>query len=233
MSDDPGNSSADSPSDPESRQSAEDAASALGELFAAQLPHAQDLVDDLAREHPEVDDEGRVRLVKKQAVRKLAMASGHDDIDQMLRDTVAELAMAIALLRGLEPRTKAEFAELGLRILNSAEKTIRVHQRVGTAVPQAVSGFERVARHVQPIVAEQLFRALAGFKPARPGMARTAYKNMRSTVWRTRYNRDVSAAAAGGASAAMVRAIDAAAPRLIVRMVDRSLRHKHGNRNRK
>jgi hypothetical protein len=228
MADESGECSDDSLSDKESQQSAEDVTSALGELFADQYPSAQNLIDDLARKHPDVDDNGRIRLVKKHAVKKLAATSGDDDAAQQLRETVAELAIAIALLRGLQPRTKEEFAQLGVRIMTSAEKTASLHHRVGTAVPQAVSGFEKVARHVQPAVAEHLFRALIGFKPARPGVARDAYKNIRSTVWRARYNRGVSAAAAGGASAAVVRTIDAAAPRLIVRMVDRSLRLKHG-----
>jgi hypothetical protein len=230
MSYDPDGASGESQSERKNQQSAGDAKPELGDLFADHAPAAQKLVDELSREHPDIDREGLVRLVKKHAVRKLTTASSHDDATQFLRDTVAELAVAIALLRGIEPRTSADFNELGIRIMHSAEKTATLHQRFGTAVPQAVSGFERVARHVQPLVAEQLFRALAGIKPARPGMARDAYKSARSTVWRARYNRDLSAAAAGRASAALVRAMDAAAPRLIVRMVDRSLRRKPGHR---
>lgn len=202
-----------------------DGASALGALFAEQLPNVQRLLDELANEHPDLDDQAKIRRVKARAARKIASALRNDDTEQ-LREAVAELAVAIALIRRLKPRTEAEFAELGARLMESAEKTANRHQRVGVAVPHAVSGIERVARQIQPIVAEQLFRALGGAKPKQPGAARDAYKSMRSTVWRARHNREVTAATATAAAAAVSRAVDAAAPRLIVRMVDRSMKPK-------
>ncbi len=58
-------------------------------------------------------------MVKRHAVRKLGNASRRDDVEA---ETVAELAMAIALLRGIEPHTEAEFGEMGQRILAKAEK---------------------------------------------------------------------------------------------------------------
>ena len=54
----------------EASQSVEDAATALGELFAQQLPAARTLVDDLARQHAGVDAEGQVQMVTKQFVSK-------------------------------------------------------------------------------------------------------------------------------------------------------------------
>lgn len=220
-------------SDPQGVHSASDAALALGPLFARQMPNARRLIDELAAEHTDVGDEAKVRLVKAHAARRLASSLRDDAAGVQLREIVAELAVAIALLRGLEPRTKAGFAELGARVMASVEKTANLHQRVGDAVPHAVSGFERVARQLQPIVAEQLFKALGGAKPSRPGIARDAHKSMRSTVWRARHNREVTAATAGAAAAAVARAIDAATPRLIVRMVDRSLSPKAGGPQRK
>ncbi len=203
---------------------AERVASDLGELFARQLPKARALIADLVREHPDADDEARIRLVKKRAVGKLATA-GHDEgADERRREAVAELAVTLTVIRDVQPCTTAEFAALGERIMASAEKTANLHHRLGTTVPAAAAGFEQVTRRVQPYVAEMLFRALAGAKPGRPGMARDMYKTARSTVWRTRYNRNITAAAAGGAAAALVGAADVAAPRIIVRMVDRAVR---------
>lgn len=207
----------------EASQSVEDAATALGELFAQQLPAARTLVDDLARQHAGVDAEGQVQMVKRQAVRKLGSASRRDNTGPPLPETVAELAMAIALLRGIEPHTEAEFEETGRRILARAQKIGNLHLRAGAAVPQAFAGFEVFARYVQPAIAEFVFQAMGGLKPGRPGMARDVYKTMRSNVWRARHNRGITEAATGGASAALTKAMDAAAPRLIVRYVDRSL----------
>ena len=55
--------------DERAAQSIEDAAGWLGELFAQQLQAARTLVDDLARQHPGVDTEGRVQMVKRQTIR--------------------------------------------------------------------------------------------------------------------------------------------------------------------
>lgn len=228
MSDEPRDNSGDPARNPRGEQATGDLASALGALFAEQLPNAQRSLDELASEHPDLDDQAKIRRVKARAARRIASTLRNDDAEQ-LREAVAELAVAIVLIRRFEPRTKAEFAELGARVMASAEKTANRHQRVGGAVPHAVSGIERVARQIQPIVAEQLFRALGGAKPKRPGVARDAYKSMRSTVWRARHNREITAATASTAAAAVARAVDAAAPRLIVRMVDRSLRPKRGD----
>ncbi len=211
--------------DSRDEQSVDDAVSALGPLFEGQRLNAQRLIDELAAEHSDLSVEKKVRHVKARAVRRLSdLMSAHEEVDVgQLREAVAELAVAIALLRGIEPRSTSEFAELGARVMRSVEKTADRHQRIGGAVPNAAAGFERVARQLQPIVAELLFKALGGAKPARPGVARDAYKSMRSTVWRARHDREVTAATANAAAAAVSRAIDAAAPRLIVRMVDKSL----------
>ena len=204
-------------------QSATEAAAALGGLFAQQLPSAQTLVDDLARQHPGADAEGKVQTVKRQAIRKLSEASRRASDDSTIPEIVAELAMAIALLRGIAPQTETAFQELGLRILTRAERIANLHRQAGAAVPRAFAGFENFAKYVQPVVVEFVFNAMAGAKPGRPGAARDAYKAMRSKVWRARHNRGVAGAAAGGASAALMKAMDTAAPRLIVRYVDRSL----------
>ena len=79
--------------------------------------------------------------------------------------------MAIALLRGIEPHTEAEFGEMGQRILAKAEKIANLHLHAGAAVPQAFAGFERFARYAQPVFAEFVFNAMSGFKPGRAGIA--------------------------------------------------------------
>ena len=77
---------------------AERVASDLGELFARQLPKARALIADLVREHPDADDEARIRLVKKRAVGKLATA-GHDEgADERRREAGAELAVTLDVL---------------------------------------------------------------------------------------------------------------------------------------
>lgn len=209
--------------DPPPSQSTEEAAAALGDLFAQKLPLARTLVEDLARQHPGVDYEGRVQIVKRQVVQKLVQASHSDNDGPSVAETVAELAMAIALLRGIEPHTESEFHALGLRILARAERIAALHRQAGAAVPHALAGFEWFARYVQPVVVEFVFHTMAGAKPERPGAARDAYKFLRSRVWRARHDRGVAGAAAGGASAALLKAMDTAAPRLIVQYVDRSL----------
>ena len=210
--------------DERAAQSIEDAAGWLGELFAQQLQAARTLVDDLARQHPGVDTEGRVQMVKRQTIRKLAR--GHDETipnSESVEETVAVLAMAIALLRGIEPHTESEYEEMGRRILAKVTKIAYFQTQAGARLPLAFAGLERFARYVQPAVAEFVFHKMSGVKPGQAGAARNAYKGMRSRVWRARHDRGVAEAAAGGASAALLKAIDAGAPRLIVRYVDRSL----------
>ena len=209
--------------DERTAQSIEDAAVWLGELFAQHLPAARTLVDDLARQHPGVDTEGRVQMVKRQTMRKLASGSRRDDSQQPVEETVAVLAMAIALLRGIEPHTESEYEELGRRILAKAYKIANYQTQAGDALPLAFAGIERFARYVQPIVAEFVFHKMGGVKPGQAGAARDMYKAMRSRVWRARHDRGIAASAADGASKALLKAIDAGAPRLIVRYVDRSL----------
>jgi hypothetical protein len=140
--------------DERAAQSIEDAAGWLGELFAQQLQAARTLVDDLARQHPGVDTEGRVQMVKRQAMRKLASGSRRDDSQQPVEETVAVLAMAIALLRGIEPHTESEYEEMGRRILAKVAKIANFQTQAGARLPLAFAGLERFARYVQPAVAE-------------------------------------------------------------------------------
>lgn len=204
------------------QQSVEDAAASLGGLFAQQLPTARALVDDVGRQHPGVDAEGQVQIVKRQTIRKLARDTRREE--EPVQETVAALAMAIALLRGIEPHTEEEFQEMGRRILANAAKIASLHVRSGVVVSVAFKGFEWFARYFQRQAAESVFHGMSGMKPDRAGPAREAYKKVRSQVWRARYNRRVPEAVAGGASDALLKAIDAGAARLFVRYVDRSLR---------
>ena len=205
-------------------QSAEEAAALLGELFARQLPAARALVEDLRRQHPADGDERVVRTVKRQAVHRIARAARGDVADETVAEVVAELAMAIALLRKLEPRTSADFAALGESILARADKIAGLHAQAGTALPGAFASFARFAKEVQPYVAEFVFHKLGGFKPGQAGVRRDAYKFARSRVWRARHDPRVAETAGRGAADALLKAVDAGAPRLIVRHVDRSLR---------
>ena len=107
-------------------------------MLAQQLQAARTLVDDLARQHPGVDTEGRVQMVKRQTIRKLAR--GHDETipnSESVEETVAVLAMAIALLRGIEPHTESEYEELGRRILAKAFKIANYQTQAGDALPPA------------------------------------------------------------------------------------------------
>lgn len=204
--------------------SADDAAAALGELFEAQLPAARAIVDDLDHQHPDVDAEGRVQIVKRQVVRRLSVSARYAESAQPLQEVVAELAMCIALLRGVTPRSDEEFEKLGLRILSRADKIANLQAQAENTLPVAVAGLSRLVQVVQPLLMEAAFRQLGGFKPTSPGAARDAYKTMRSRIWRARHDRGVTAAAAGGGANALLKAVDTAAPRLIVRHVDQALR---------
>lgn len=207
----------------QSTRSMDEAAVLLGELFADRLPAARVLVDATARQHPGVNAEGHIQIIKRQAMRRLSVESRYV-ASQPIPEVVAELAMAIALLRGFELGTDAEFQKLGLRMITRADKIAQAQAQAGRAIPLVANGFSFFAEHIQPVVTEYVFNRLGALKPSRPGAARNAYKSARSKVWRARHDRDIANAAAGGAADALQRAIDAGAPRLIVRYVDRSLR---------
>lgn len=209
-------------------QSMEDDAKALGALFAQQLPAARNLIDEINSQHPGTDPEARVQIVKRHEMQKLVATAREENSSQLISETVAELAMAIALLRGVGPRTEAEFQDLGKRLLDKAARIANVHARAGVAMPAALAVFGQFTQRVLPYLAEYLFHAIGGIKPARPGAARNAYKFARKAVWGARHDREVADAAAGGAAKAFQVAIDGAVPRLIVRLVDRSLRTSSG-----
>ncbi|MDO2378395.1 hypothetical protein Q2298_08515 [Rhodococcus electrodiphilus] len=202
--------------------SIEEIAALLGEIFARQLPESRKQVDELGRRHPGEKADALIRRVKRQAIADLGKADpGNDSIPVL--ETVAALAMSIALLRGIEPHSEAEFAEIGRRILDRTQGISEMHNRAGQAIPLAVAGFERVAHQMQPVLVEALFRAMAGVAPSGAGAARDFYKNTRSTVWRARHKRGIAAAAAAGAGHAVRQALNAGVARLLVREVDRAL----------
>ncbi|MGV9862621.1 hypothetical protein [Rhodococcus koreensis] len=204
--------------------SIEEIASLLGEIFARQLPESRKQIDELGRRHPGEDASALIARVKRQAVADLGKPVAGDDSPPVL-ETVAVLAMSIALLRGVEPHSEAEFAEVGRGILDRAQGIADMHNRAGQAIPLAVAGFEKVARQLQPVIMEALFRAMAMAMaaPNGAGAARDLYKNARSVVWRARYKRGFAAVAAVGAGHALQQALGSGAARLLVREVDRAL----------
>ncbi|RQM32248.1 hypothetical protein [Rhodococcus ruber] len=202
--------------------SIEEIAALLGEIFARQLPASRTLVDELGRRHPGEKVDALIGRVKRQAIADLGKTDPGGDSTPVL-ETVAALAMAIALLRGIEPHSEAEFAEMGRRILDRTQGISEMRNRAGQAIPLAVAGFERVAHQMQPVLVEALFRAMAMAAPSSAGAARDFYKNTRSTVWRARHKRGIAAAAAAGAGHAVRQALNAGAARLLVREVDRAL----------
>lgn len=161
-------------------KSVDDTARLLGELFAQQLPVARTLVDDLTCRHPDLDAEERVQMVKRETIRRLTNDSRQNDSRESLQESVAVLAMAIALLRGIEPHAEAEFQELGRRILANTAKIASIHARVGVALPAAAAGLGQLARRIQPYLVEYLFHAMNGAKPSGPGVRRDVYKHARS-----------------------------------------------------
>lgn len=207
----------------QSTHSVDEVAALLGELFANRLPAARTMIADVRRQHPGVEAEGQIQIIKRQAIRKLGNAQqpGHSE---PVAEIVAELAMSIALLRGFTLRTDKELHELGRRLLARADRIATLQARAGHAIPMAANGFKLFAQQIQPLVMEYLFHRLGGVKPTKSGAARDAYKFARSKVWRARHDGGMADAAAGGATEALARAIDAGAPRLIVRYIDRELR---------
>lgn len=202
--------------------SIDDIASWLGEIFARQLPESRKQLDELGRRHPGENTEAMIARVKRQVIADLGHPATGDDSPPVL-ETVATLAMSIALLRGIEPHTETEFAELGRRILDRTQGIADMHTRAGLAIPLAVAGFERVAQQIQPVIVEALFRAMAVAAPAGAGAARDLYKNARSVIWRARYTRGIAAVAAAGAGRALQQALGSGTARLLVREVDRTL----------
>ena len=202
--------------------SIDDIASMLGEIFARQLPESRKQLDELGRRHPGESTDAVIARVKRQAITDLGYPATEDDSPPVI-ETVATLAMSIALLRGIEPHTDTEFAELGRRILDRTQGIAAMHTRAGLAIPLAVAGFERVAQQIQPVIVEALFRAMAVAAPAGAGAARDLYKNARSVMWRARHKRGVAAVAAAGAGRALQQALGSGTARLLVREVDRTL----------
>ncbi|OUS97248.1 hypothetical protein [Rhodococcus sp. NCIMB 12038] len=200
----------------------DDIARWLGEIFARQLPESRKQMDELARRHPGENVDALVARVKRQAIADFGTA-GTEDGSRPVLETVAALAMSVALLRGTEPHSEAEFAELGRRILDRTQGIADMRDRAGHAIPLAVEGFERIAHLLQPVVVEALFRAMAMAAPSQAGAARDFYKNARSVVWRARHKRGFAAAAAMGAGRALQQALGSGAARLLVREVDRAL----------
>ncbi len=213
--------------EPIDEESMDDFAKLLGDIFAAKAEEAQTLVDQLRRDHPGMDAEGLIRVLKRRATRDLAEALGDDSVGDSPIDVVAVLTLGIALLRGVAPRTAEEYEEygaIGLRIVWWTNRVTQGHGKVRGTVPTALN--RQWVRYAQRVAFEAMFSALGGAKPGRPGAARDAYKALRSLIWGLRYDRNVTDAASEGAAAAVGKGVDALAPWLIVRFVDRAVRKR-------
>lgn len=203
----------------------EEAAAALGELFEAQLANAQHQIEELRQRHPGENAEVLVAQLKRRAITELSRdRTDGEDGGTPLLDTVATLTMAIAVLRGIELRSRLDYQQLGTKILSQSGLISKIRVRARQATPIVVSGFERYVRDIQPLVIETIFHSFSAAKPSKPGAARDAYKTLRSQVWRARHNRNVGAGAARTASHALLRALDSGSARLLVRNVDRALK---------
>ena len=162
---------------------------------------ARTLVDDLARQHPGVDTEGRVQMVKRQTIRKLARGPTRrfPTVSQLKRLSPCwrwRSRSCVESNRTPSQSTRRWVDESSRRLT----KIANFQTQAGARLPLAFAGLERFARYVQPAVAEFVFHKMSGVKPGQAGAARNAYKGMRSRVWRARHDRGVAEAAAGGAS---------------------------------
>lgn len=196
----------------------------LGGIFANQLAPAKDLVAELRRQHPGVEDACLIPIIKRHFTIQLKADLNGDEPAQTVVTTVARLAMCIATGRGIVPHTESEFHAMGEDILRGATKIANAYSRAEMAQSAAFAGLAGFAKYVQPVVVELVFNWMAFAKPKQAGPARDAFKMARSKVWRARHDKDVGAAAAAGMSGAMRKGMDAGAPRLIVRQVVRALR---------
>lgn len=202
----------------------EEIAELLGGLFSQQLQVARKRVDELRHRHPDEGAEALITRVKRQAITELCLPSTGSDEKRPVVETVATLTMAIAILRGAEPRSASEFESLGLKILSQAQRFAKVQDFAEGTMPAAFAGFERLVRVIQPAVVEGVFHAMSAAKPPQSGPARDIWKLLRSQVWRARHNRNVAAAAASGANQVLGHALDGGTARILVRQVDRALK---------
>ncbi len=196
----------------------------LGAIFANQLTPAKVLVAELRRQHPGVEDARLIPIIKRHFTIQLKADLNGEDPAKTVVTTVARLAMCIATVRGIVPHTESDFHAMGEDILLGATKISNAYSKAGIAQSAAFAGLAGFTKYVQPVVVELVFNWMAIAKPNQAGPARDAYKKARSKVWRARHNKQVGEAAAAGMSGAMRKGMDAGAPRLIVRQVDRALR---------
>lgn len=131
--------------------------------------------------------------------------------------------MTLAEIREIGPYDADDLSALGAEIIGHAIAAERRADAVALAMPFATRGIEKFQRYVQPIIAEIIFHQMSGLKPAKPGQARNAYKKARSTVWRARYNDNVSNMAVEGMCRGLEFAVTTVNARRLVRKVDEAL----------
>ncbi len=166
----PNGSGPDGESDQQPKHSIDEAAGLLGELFAKQLPAARAIVEVIKTQHPDVGVEKHVQNAKRRAIEKLTTAgAATDGLRESIPEIVAELAMTIALLRGLEPRTEADFNKLGSRLLARADRVAKLQYRAGKALPMADVGLNLAAQLLQRLLAEYAFNGSSDLAGAEPG----------------------------------------------------------------
>jgi len=204
----------------------DEAAELLGELFRDALPGARVLVDRTRNANPGDDDEAIVKKLKRHALEELRVRRTDLDGEAALFQQVATLTMGIATVRGMEPRDQQEFAALGRRIFERAERIAKVQVVTERRVAPAIGLAAPYMRVIQRVAVESLFRALGEIKPAKSSPMHGVYKSARSKTWRARHDPEVGEAAASVASSAALKAVDIAMPWLIVRHIDRSLRRE-------
>lgn len=203
---------------------ADQTAELLGRIFANQLAPAKDLVAELRRQHPGVEDARLISIIKRNLTIQLQADLNGDMPAQTVVTTAARLAMSIVTVRGIAPHTESKFHAIGEGICHGATKIANAYSSAGTVQSAAFAGLAGLASYVQPVVVELVFNWMAIAKPNQAGPARDAFKMARSKVWRARHDKRVGAAAVAGMSGAVRKGMDAGAPRLIVRLVDRALR---------
>lgn len=205
--------------------STEEMAEWLGELFGQRVAEAREEYEAQRRRFPSETPEAAANRLRREAVATLdALDPTRPSAAEVIRETIVDLVLGLALVRGLELDEPGDYRRLGRRVMAAADVAAAVRIRAHRVAPVLELSAAWLFRQVQRRLVETLFAQLGELKPSAGGALRPAYKQARRRVWALRHDEGLRVRAGDAIAGGVVAGVDRGGNRLLVWQVARAVR---------
>ena len=205
--------------------STEEMAEWLGELFGQRVAEAREEYEAQRRRFPSETPEAAANRLRREAVATLdALDPTRPSAAEVIRETIVDLVLGLALVRGLELDEPGDYRRLGRRVMAAADVAAAVRIRAHRVAPVLELSAAWLFRQVQRRLVETLFAQLGALKPSAGGALRPAYKQARRRVWALRHDEGLRVRAGDAIAGGVVAGVDRGGNRLLVWQVARAVR---------